>query len=225
MVLLENFNDPNSSVCFYCREYHTIYDDVPLNDAKYNINGFTPRCFLHFKYECSNCELNIHFNGISWCHECKIFTCVECSNVKIKRENFLIYDYYFIIKCINCSSEKPALDYAELLGSHPYQIGDLWPNQPINIWLPLMNSDQTTPKLKKLSGSQRIQNLSDWAMITRSNQFDEKSIWYQLFNDWTEFLGKNHQLLLKEFYLPKMLELIDAKPHENILEVGYSKGK
>lgn len=222
---MENFNDPNSVVCFYCQEYHILHFDVPLNDAKYNLDGITPRCFLHYKYECSKCELNIHFNGISWCHDCKLFTCVECGNVKVNKENFLIYDYYFKIQCTNCGSESPALDYAELSGNHPYQLGDLWPNQPINIWLPTLYSDENPPKFKKLSGSDRMRNLSNWVLSETNQQFDEKSTWHRLFSDWTEFLGKDHRLLLEKFYLPEILKLIDPMPHERILEVGCGEGQ
>ncbi|OLS19444.1 MAG: Ubiquinone biosynthesis O-methyltransferase [Candidatus Heimdallarchaeota archaeon LC_2] len=222
---MENFNESSSSACFYCQEYHAIYSDVPLNEVITNINGITPRCFLHYQYECSTCELNIHFNGISWCHECRTFTCIDCGKEKIKNRNFLIYNYYFEISCINCGTGNPALDYAEYSGNHPYQIGDLWPNQPMNIWLPMNNNVEIETKPYTMSGTQRIQQLSSWTINTFEIQTNDDPSNYNIIKDWTKFLGRNHRILLTNFVLPEMLKMISVKPEEKILEIGCGEGE
>lgn len=224
MVILENFNDSKSSSCFYCQEYQLLYSDVPLNEVIHEMNGITPRCFLHYKYECSSCGLNFHFNGISWCIECKIMTCIDCGEEKIENKKFLIYEYYFEINCIKCGTGNPALDYAEFSGVHPYQIGDLWPNQPINIWLPMIDEDAIESRSYQLSGSQRILNLSTWNIDNSSKLVNDISS-KNLTQNWYKFLGKDYQTLLNNLIFPEILKMMEIKPKEQILEIGCGEGQ
>ena len=70
--------ESNKEVCFYCREYHILYDNYPLNIAShFDLNNLTPRCEFHWKYTCNFCNKDYHFNGISYCFECDQFTCMR----------------------------------------------------------------------------------------------------------------------------------------------------
>lgn len=68
-----------SIVCFYCSEYAKVAKDYPKNFASNDEGSFTPRCHLHWKFECSKCGNLTHFNGIAWCSDCKTFTCLYCA--------------------------------------------------------------------------------------------------------------------------------------------------
>ena len=100
-------------LCFYCSEYAKVVKDYPLNVASNDKQSFTPRCSLHWKFECSKCGEMTHFNGISWCPECQKFTCLRCVEEKMEKKEFLIYNYYFTIPCHICGDYNPALDFSE----------------------------------------------------------------------------------------------------------------
>ena len=135
-------SNPKYKQCFYCSEYAKIAQDYPQNFATQDVDSFTPRCLLHWQFECNNCEKTTHFNGIAWCSECKIFTCLRCSNEQMVKQEFLFYDYYYNIPCHKCGALNPALDFAEFDGIHPYQIGDLAPKENIVIWMPIYKEKQ-----------------------------------------------------------------------------------
>jgi transcription elongation factor Elf1 len=122
--------------CFYCTEYAQVVRDYPVNRASHDRTSLTPRCQLQWKYECGRCGEETHFNGVAWCPDCKTFTCVHCSDEFMHKEEFLIYDYYYIIPCHECGTVNPALDYAEYTGSHPVQTGALQTKKGVSVWVP-----------------------------------------------------------------------------------------
>ncbi len=218
--------NPEYKACFYCSEYAKIAQDYPQNFASQDIDSFTPRCHLHWKYECANCGKLTHFNGIAWCSDCKVLTCLRCTEEKMVREKFLIYDYYYNIPCHKCGSLNPALDFAEYDGKHPYQIGDLKPKEDTVIWMPIYKEKQQQVFPHKAWGSERILYLGDAPRHTRLNSLDDyspKSTWDKMAQYWVspEDEGEYHHTVI---ILPEVYRLLDAQENESILDVGCGEG-
>ncbi len=141
-------NSKDCVICFYCSEYAKVVKDYPVNPASNDKETFTPRCHLHWKFECDKCGKMKHFNGKAWCSNCKTFTCIECSafsclectEEKMVKKEFLIYDYCYNIHCHKCGTHNPALDFAEYDGTHPFQIGGLQLEETITLWTPKSES-------------------------------------------------------------------------------------
>ena len=97
-------SDNQNNRCFYCVEYNKIYSDYPINNAVFNeFNDMTPRCNMHWQYQCNSCKKYIHFNGVAFCNDCNYFTCVKCGEDTLQMEEFFFYNYYYNIKCMNCT--------------------------------------------------------------------------------------------------------------------------
>jgi len=213
--------------CFYCSEYAKIANDYPQNFASQDTDTFTPRCHLHWQYKCDKCGKSTHFNGISWCPDCKVYTCLRCSNEKMIKEEFLIYDYYYNIPCYKCKSLNPALDFAEYNGTHPYQIGDLTPKEDITIWMPIYKEKiQSQEFPHKAWGSERILNLGNAPRHTRLDSLEEytpKSTWDKMASNWIspEAEEEYHHTNL---ILPVVYRMLDVQKNENILDVACGEG-
>jgi len=214
-------------MCFYCKEYYQVTKNYPLNEATYDVDSFTPRCYLHWEYECSKCGRMIHFNGIAWCSNCKEFTCVSCANEKIVKKKFLVYDYYYNIPCHKCKTYNPALDFAEYNGTHPFQIGDLIPKEDIVVWMPIYTEEiQPHEFPHKAWGSERILSLGDRTTFERLESLDEyspKTTWDKLASSWIspeaeEEYHHTHKIL------PNVYRMLDAQKNEKILDVACGEG-
>ncbi len=141
--------------CFYCEAYQRLIIDYPVNIGDNNIqNNQTPRCEIHFQYRCDICDKNVHFNGISYCINCKKFTCIDCGGINKIDKEFLTYNYYYDIACAECKKYNSALDFAEFELTHPMQIGVIRPNGNILLWVP-MNPDYPT-NAGSISGETRM---------------------------------------------------------------------
>ena len=134
--------------CFYCSEYVKIAKGYPIKPASHDEKSFTPRCSLHWKFQCHKCRELRHFNGIAWCPDCKTFTCLGCVDEQMVRKEFLIYDYYYTIPCETCGKYNPALDFAEYDGIHPFQSGDLQQEDDIVMWTPTSTDDVESSNIK-----------------------------------------------------------------------------
>ncbi len=213
--------------CFYCSEYAKIATDYPQNFAYHEKESFTPRCFLHWQYECSKCGKETHFNGIAWCSDCKVFTCLRCVEEKMVRKEFLIYDYYYNIPCHKCNSPNPALDFAEYDGQHPFQIGDLIPKEDVVIWMPIYKEELKSQEFPHRSwGSERILALGKAPKHTRLDSLDDytpKSTWDKMAQFWIspEAEGEYHHTNL---ILPEVYRLLDTQKDEIILDVACGEG-
>ncbi len=213
-------------LCFYCSEYAKIAKDYPQNFASKNIDSFTPRCHLHYQYKCDKCGKSTHFNGISWCPECRVFTCLRCAKEEMIREEFFFYDYYYNIPCHKCGSPNPALDFAEYEGRHPFQIGDLTPEEEIVIWMPIYKEKKQQEFPNKAWGSERMLDIGDAPRFTRLNSLDEytpKSTWDKIAKYWIspEAEDEYHHTNL---ILPEVYRLLDAHKDEEILDVACGEG-
>ncbi len=219
-------NKTESERCFYCKEYYKVTQEYPVNTATYDVGSFTPRCFLHWQYECSKCKEMTHFNGIAWCSDCKVFTCIRCVEEKMVKEEFLIYNYYYNIPCHNCNSTNPALDFTEFEGTHPFQIGDLIPKEDIVIWMPIYKELNQQEFPHRAWGSERILDLGKAPRHTRLDSLDEytpKSTWDKMATLWVspETEGEYHHTNL---ILPEVYRMLDAQENEKILDVACGEG-
>lgn len=214
--------------CFYCSEYSKIANDYPINFASKDVDSFTPRCFLHWEYECSKCGEMTHFNGISWCSSCKEFTCLRCVEEKMEKKEFLIYDYFYKIPCHSCGKYSPALDFAEYEGTHPFQIGDLIPKEDTVVWMPINLEElkfQTFPH--KAWGLRRILSLGKYVEFKRLDllgDYDPKSTWDALAPFWAPLFREGGDYHHKYKILPEVYRLLDVKENEKILDVACGEG-
>jgi 2-polyprenyl-3-methyl-5-hydroxy-6-metoxy-1,4-benzoquinol methylase len=207
--------------CYYCISYQEIIEDYPINEIyidSLNVSKETPRCFLHFQFQCDSCKKNIHFNGICWCFKCKKFTCIHCGNVKVNKKKFFIYEDYYEITCNWCNNSNPALDAAEYLLNHPYQIGDIRPSYPINLWIPMT-------EVVKNDSSYSYNRFSNNFIIEVKkvdNSTDEVDIWNNLSKQWaTKILeDKNHIYNLH----PAIVEQLGDISSLKILDFGCGSG-
>ncbi|MCE7748801.1 MAG: class I SAM-dependent methyltransferase [Candidatus Heimdallarchaeota archaeon] len=216
------------TTCFYCLEYSKIANDYPINFASKDVDSFTPRCFLHWEYECSKCGKMTHFNGVSWCSSCKKFTCLRCVEEKIEKKEFLTYDYYYRIPCHSCGKYNAALDFAEYEGTHPYQIGDLIPEEDTVVWMPIHLEElksQTFPH--KAWGLRRILSLGKYVEFKRLDSldnYDPKSTWDALAPFWAPLFQEGGDYHHKYKILPEVNRLLDVMEDEKILDVACGEG-
>ena len=212
--------------CFYCSEYALVVNDYPMNAAIYDMESITPRCNIHWKFECSKCSEKIHFNGIAWCPDCETFTCVGCAEESMIREEFLVYDYYYSIPCHDCGKSNPALDFAEYIGSHPFQTGALQSEKDVIVWKP-SSDDVFEPQEfpHKAWGTERIVSLRQLPFVKRLDSLDEytpKSTWDIMAPHWLSPEEENYHH--KYFILPEIYRLLDVQKDENVLDVACGKG-
>ncbi|MHA1219770.1 MAG: class I SAM-dependent methyltransferase [Candidatus Heimdallarchaeaceae archaeon] len=214
--------------CFYCLEYSKITKDYPLNFATKDEESFTPRCFLHWEHECSKCGKKRHFNGISWCSTCKKFTCLFCAEEQMQKEEFLIYDYYYKIPCHECGNYNPALDFAEYEGTHPFQIGDIEPEEDIVIWMPIYRDQMKAQEFPhKAWGFNRILSLGKFVEFKRLDSldgYDPKSTWDAMAPTWAPLFSEGGDYHHKYKILPEVYRLLDIVKNEKILDVACGEG-
>ena len=217
-----------SVTCFYCSEYVKIAKDYPINSVSNDEKSFTPRCSLHWKFECNKCGELRHFNGIAWCSACKTFTCLACVEEKMIRKEFLIYDYYYNIPCDTCGNYNPALDFAEYDGIHPFQIGDLQPEDDIVVWKPISLDDIESQEFPhKAWGFERVLSLGkygQWERLESLNGDSVKSLWDAAAPTWVSIFGEGGDYHHKYKILPEVYRLLDAQKNETILDVACGEG-
>ncbi len=221
-------NGAGSKLCFYCIEYKKAAKDYPLNYAFADQEEITPRCYLHWQYECDSCKSMTHFNGIAWCSDCKEFTCLNCADEHMVKKKFLVYDYYYTIDCKKCNKPNPALDFAEFNGSHPFQIGDLIPKEDVVVWMPINTEEAVSNQFPNPSwGSIRVESMGNITTITRLESLDEidpKTVWDANAPDWAGKWPKGGDFNHKHFIIPEVLRLLDVKEGEKILDVACGEG-
>lgn len=230
MDMINNLHPVKS--CFYCKTYQSILSAYPVNPGTEDNGDLTPRCKLHYQYTCHHCEQDKHFNGIAWCSDCKSFTCVQCAQEKIVRERFFYYDFYYSIPCLSCDGSSPALDYAEHNLTHPYQTGDLRPDFPINLWVPIETTIPHEKHIGKGWGSNRIKALSRGVTFKKLNDPQKdlsQDVWNANADKWGPLFVKDEDgdFHHKNIILPSVLRLIDFGNHKTgtkLLDVGCGVG-
>ncbi|MCE7733762.1 MAG: class I SAM-dependent methyltransferase, partial [Candidatus Heimdallarchaeota archaeon] len=197
----------------------------PINTRRFDLDDDTPRCELHFQFTCDTCFKPTHFNGISYCVSCSKYTCINCGEEKIRKINFLIYDYYYTISCSTCSTIIPALDYAEFNLSHPYQIGAEKPKGDLLLWVPMQEKYESSPGLT--SGNIRISKLAKiqaFRKIDTSDSINSKTIWDENAEHWAGTMPEGGDVHHKQLIIPNLLDLLSPKEDEKILDVGCGEG-
>ncbi|MFW9787766.1 MAG: class I SAM-dependent methyltransferase [Candidatus Thorarchaeota archaeon] len=214
--------------CFYCSEYVKVVKDYPVNLATNDVQSFTPRCELHWKYECSKCGDKVHFNGIAWCPECQTFTCLDCSEERMVRVEFFVYDYYYEIQCDKCGKLNPALDYSEYIGIHPFQTSDLQHVSDVVVWKPsntAVISPQESPHPSW--GSERIISLGrplEFQRLESLEEYNPKSTWDALAPTWVENMRRADEYHHTNIILPEVYRLLEAQKNERVLDVACGEG-
>jgi len=226
--VISNVSYQSQDICFYCRSYNQMIGNYPENIAMYHFNDNTPRCQFHWQYQCFTCKNQVHFNGISWCYNCKIFSCISCSKEELVYETFFIYDYYYRIICTNCNTSLPCLDYAEYNATHPFQLGDLKPTENINIWIPI-GVDITSSKYppNTFQGRHRIMNLGkqiEKINLNLLNPISTKEVWDDLAEDWIKVMGDTGDLSHKYMILPDVMRFLELHLDDVVLDAGCGQG-
>ncbi len=218
-----------SEMCFYCKEYYKVTQDYPVNTATHDVGSFTPRCFLHWQYECSKCGIMTHFNGVAWCSACKEFTCVNCVEERMVRKEFLVYDYYYEIPCHICGEYNPALDYAEYNGTHPFQIGEQTPKEDVIVWMPIYRDEIQPQEFPHQAwGFERILSLGghvEFKRLESLDDFDPISLWDDITPIWVRKMRDEREFHHKHMILPEVYRLLDAQKDDKILDVACGEGR
>ena len=239
--------------CFYCLKYNESLPNYPINQATICLDSITPRCLFHGQYLCDLCKVGRHFNGIAWCHNCKKFTCVRCSDQRIRTTRFFTYAYHYEIKCAYCQDFLPTLEYAEYIGQHPFQNGDIHPPFSINVWLPIktpweksaslfLPSQEQVEKYETVSGKKRLwEQVHKWSekdvalsstgklvpaetrLVEIKKRRDLTSV-----EKWSRIAPiwnkKYPDFHHKELIIPYVVKLLNPEKNDKILDIGCGEG-
>ena len=218
--------------CFYCLEYNKLYSNYPVNEAtNTQLKDYTPRCQFHWKYTCDKCTKEYHFNGISYCNSCNVFTCVHCGPTSLNFTSFFFYDYYYDISCHKCSTKSGTLDYLEFIFKHPIQLGKIKPNYPIQIWLPLEKKENKIQDYLKPWGLNRLIAISnnnnqielDKSEITSAELWNAKAdLWVEHYQEEGDF--HHRTIILPNFYSLLELESYEKPTTVKVLDIGCGSG-
>jgi len=210
------------TVCLYCQTYQKITPDYPVNPATFRMDSEVPRCQFHAQYQCDHCQKLRHFNGIAWCHDCQQFTCLRCGGMTITEQQFLVYEYYYMISCSSCNQEIASLDYAETQAEHPYQIGDLHPDRVLQVWLPFGQEINYEPSHKQW-GKYRLEQMTVDVEFEPVDEVagDSKIVWDENAATWSQLVPTdiNHDKLI----IPQMLRYLEQKPSK-IMDIACGEG-
>ncbi len=169
---------------------------------------------------------------------------------KVQFKRFLVYRHYYEIQCTKCGSINPALEYAEAIGTHPFQTGKIKPSFPINVWLPFLTPEPTPSSADKvlneeLNGKQRIESyLQKPHIITKAIDETGKALkvdnkiqtpqnidstpiakWSKIALHYHERSKEGGDFHHRELIAPHVLGLLETIPkHSRIVDVGCGEG-
>ncbi len=151
---------------------------------------------------------------------------MSCTDERMVREKFLVYDYYYSIPCHECGKINPALDFAEYTGSHPFQIDNLRHEEDTVVWIPTSRDDIESQEFPHEAwGSERILSLGKRPFYKRLDSLDEytpKSTWDTLAPHWLTVEEENYHH--KYRILPDVYRMLDVQKGDKILDVACGKG-
>jgi 2-polyprenyl-3-methyl-5-hydroxy-6-metoxy-1,4-benzoquinol methylase len=149
-------------------------------------------------------------------------------NEKMVRKEFLIYDYYYTIPCHKCGKYNPALDFLEFSGTHPFQIGNLRPNEDIVIWFPSDKDEIESQEYPhKAWGLERVISFGRRLNLKRLDSLDEytpKSTWDNIAPAWAPVSSQGGDYHHKYRILPEVYRMLDVQKDEKILDVACGEG-
>jgi 2-polyprenyl-3-methyl-5-hydroxy-6-metoxy-1,4-benzoquinol methylase len=142
------------------------------------------------------------------------------------REEFLVYDYYYVTPCHKCGNVNPVLDYAEYNGNHPFQNGDLQPEDGVKVWI-RTSKDTLEPQEfpHRAWGSERILSMGtsfSFKRLDSLGEYDPKSVWDALAPHWLSVEEENYHH--KYRILPYVYRMLDVQKNDEILDVACGKG-
>jgi len=151
---------------------------------------------------------------------------VDCAEEKMIRKEFLVYDYYYDIPCHSCGKLNHVLDFAEYRGIHPYQTGEVLPDDGVVIWTPSATSEFRSQEFPHQAwGSERVRSLGKRFFSTRLESLDEydpKSTWDAMAPHWLTVEEENYHH--KYRILPDVYRMLDVQKDDRILDVACGKG-
>jgi len=209
-------------VCLYCQTYQQISPDYPVNAAVFATDSEIPRCEIHAQYTCHSCDKQLHFNGIAWCHDCQLFSCLHCGGHRMVEQQFFVYDYYYLISCTGCGTQNLSLDYAEVEGQHPFQLGDLRPEEILQVWLPFGQQVPYQPELKQWGNARLLDMSVNNRFIPVEEQAGHsKKVWDANAQTWASLIGQdlNHS----ELIIPQMLAYLDPQ-QKQLMDIACGEG-
>ncbi len=123
------------SDCHYCTRIGESDPAYPQRPARYDLGSDCPRCGRHWRYACQRCGRASHFHGTFFCPEARQLLCSCCAADRDEvPTDFWAWTYYFAFRCPLCNGLHPALDRAEFLNQHPYQLYPEWEAERRHLW-------------------------------------------------------------------------------------------
>ncbi len=214
--------------CFYCTQNNSVFMDYPLNEAIFGLESNFPRCLIHYQFRCDQCLGESHFNGISWCNSCKNFTCVRCESERIVWTDFFVNSYYYEIKCPNCDAWNPTLDYSEFMMEHPFQLGVIIPQSPVNVWIQFSSDyleKQPSLEFNERRGFHELSKFTGYkdSSFSVPNVLNPVQNWSEIAKDWDNNFDVEGDFHHKNLILPHVLDLITDSDGV-VLDVGCGNG-
>lgn len=222
--MISDYNTDYEIPCHYCVLYNNVTKDYPINSATLDSLEFAleiPRCNFHFQYKCASCDQDKHFNGISWCGDCKQYTCISCSSVKTVDFDFFHYDYYYEIRCTSCEKQNPALDAAEYLLQHPFQTGELRPDFPVNLWIPAKEKYEPS----KFKGLNQFERYNSWISNPSDQLIKQENIDNQ-YNSNADKVSNDYlqDVMLMQVVYPAILAEMGDLTDKTVFDFGCGVG-
>lgn len=107
--------------CHYCEAIAAADPSYAGREAEFDLGSQAPRCAWHWRFVCDCCRQPGHFMTRFFCPTSGRLLCREAGEVSVEWGRFWAWDMWWILRCADCSGSHPSLDYAEFLGTHPWQ--------------------------------------------------------------------------------------------------------
>ena len=108
--------------CFYCDLIISSDPDYVAIPAAYDLGSPGPRCAVHWRYVCGQCQRPSHFMAMSYCTTQRAYYCSRCASATQRVDQpFYVWGYYFKYRSPWTGGWNPSLDRLEFEGRHPRQ--------------------------------------------------------------------------------------------------------
>lgn len=107
--------------CYYCDQIVTADPAYPARAAEFDTGSEAPRCAWHWRFVCDHCGEPGHFMSRYYCPRADRLLCRTAGYVVIMPGKFWAWDGWWTLTCPSCGEPHPSLDYAECVGTHPWQ--------------------------------------------------------------------------------------------------------
>lgn len=108
--------------CYYCDQIQRADPGYRAKAARFDLGSGAPRCWLHWRYICGQCNQPSHFMAMAWDHVARRFFCRSCAaGVEEVAASFWGWDYHFRYQSPWTQQWFVSLDRLEFEGRHPLQ--------------------------------------------------------------------------------------------------------